>query len=389
MSAVLQCGLLAPSHLSLFYRLDAWLAARGHAITNVLAGPPPGRELGLRDLHVHPIPPSEVLRDGVQSIAALRDPNHRAAIYQAWLLDGLAQRVEFVRRLIDARKPAVILCDPMSIEGIVAAECSRIPWIGLSSNFAQLVPRDPEDPYEAALRSFEPLAHEAMHRFGVTSRFHGGEWVSPTHTLIPGAPAWAAARDSHHTMCGYVPDSRAPAVEVPRRFPSWPLIVVSFGSTLHLEPAFIAQFVRAAEGVEAEFLVSARHFVRDYRGSIPPNFVCGDSIPQVAALRQAALLITHGGANSILEAIAHAVPIVVIPICSDQFRNAKLVERLGVGTSLDARAVTPSSVQDAVAAGSASRDRESLAQRRQELSAATSSSALDGIAPFLAEQESA
>jgi len=386
MSNVLQCGFLTPSHLAVFARLDAALAARGHEVTNVLSTShgPSNRDLGLRDVRINPAPPGELIRGARESVAEARDPGRRVAIYQAWLLAGLAQRVELVRRVIDERKPELALCDPMSLEGVIAAERSGIPWVGVSTNFAHMTPRDDADPYEQALRIFEPIASHAMHQFGVASRFRGGELVSPTHTIMPGAKEWSDTPEPDQTMCGHVLDPRAPVVDVPRRFPRWPLIVVSFGSIIHLEPELIANFARAAEGMEAEFLVSAKHFVRDYRGAIPANFVCSDFIPQVAALRHARLLVTHGGANSILEAIALAVPILAVPLFADQFRNAELVKRLGVGRAFDARGATPSRVHEALHDALAAGRGPQLALRKQELSRATSSYKLDGIAPLLA-----
>ncbi|EYB85021.1 hypothetical protein Y032_0306g2004 [Ancylostoma ceylanicum] len=39
----------------------------------------------------------------------------------------------------------------------------------------------------------------------------------------------------------------------------------------------------------------------------------------------------HGGVNGLTEAMLRAVPVVVIPIFADQFRNGRLVENRGVG----------------------------------------------------------
>ena len=44
---------------------------------------------------------------------------------------------------------------------------------------------------------------------------------------------------------------------------------------------------------------------------------------------------THGGMNSVSEALAYGVPMVVIPFVSDQPVNAEFVEKLGVGKRLE------------------------------------------------------
>jgi glucuronosyltransferase len=41
--------------------------------------------------------------------------------------------------------------------------------------------------------------------------------------------------------------------------------------------------------------------------------------------------ITHGGFNSVLEAVHTATPMVNIPLFADQFRNSRLAEKHGFG----------------------------------------------------------
>jgi UDP:flavonoid glycosyltransferase YjiC (YdhE family) len=48
-------------------------------------------------------------------------------------------------------------------------------------------------------------------------------------------------------------------------------------------------------------------------------------------LRRAAVFATHGGANSVTEAIVAGVPMLISPMCNDQFHQAYFVERAGIG----------------------------------------------------------
>ncbi|PIO54002.1 hypothetical protein TELCIR_24644, partial [Teladorsagia circumcincta] len=43
------------------------------------------------------------------------------------------------------------------------------------------------------------------------------------------------------------------------------------------------------------------------------------------------LFVMHGGINGLMEALLRAVPVVVIPIFADQFRNGRNAEKRGVG----------------------------------------------------------
>lgn len=57
------------------------------------------------------------------------------------------------------------------------------------------------------------------------------------------------------------------------------------------------------------------------------------------------MAVTHGGANSVHEALACGVPLLVSPICNDQHDNAALVVASGVGRLVDlARATRPAVV---------------------------------------------
>ena len=56
-----------------------------------------------------------------------------------------------------------------------------------------------------------------------------------------------------------------------------------------------------------------------------------ESIDQPLLLRCAQLLLTHGGYNSVREAVAAGVPMAVLPVFGDQPRNAERVEELALG----------------------------------------------------------
>ena len=45
--------------------------------------------------------------------------------------------------------------------------------------------------------------------------------------------------------------------------------------------------------------------------------------------------VSHGGLNGITEGVHAGVPIICIPLFSDQMRNAKMIEKRGVGIILD------------------------------------------------------
>jgi UDP:flavonoid glycosyltransferase YjiC (YdhE family) len=71
-------------------------------------------------------------------------------------------------------------------------------------------------------------------------------------------------------------------------------------------------------------------------------------LPQTALLARAALAVTHGGNNSVTEALTCGVPMLVLPFSTDQFAGAAALERHGAGTALDPNAASAPDVIDAV-----------------------------------------
>jgi MGT family glycosyltransferase len=55
---------------------------------------------------------------------------------------------------------------------------------------------------------------------------------------------------------------------------------------------------------------------------VPPNATVERYIPQAELLPRVSLVVTHGGSGSMLGALAHGLPLVVVPRGADQFDNA-------------------------------------------------------------------
>ncbi len=83
-------------------------------------------------------------------------------------------------------------------------------------------------------------------------------------------------------------------------------------------------------------------------GPQPPNVRIQRYLPQSDVLPRCDVAINHGGSGSVIGALAHGVPTVVLPLGADQSLNAGRCEALGVGIALNAVDATPSSVAGAV-----------------------------------------
>ena len=70
-------------------------------------------------------------------------------------------------------------------------------------------------------------------------------------------------------------------------------------------------------------------------GRIPSNTIVVRSAPQIELLKRAKLCITHAGLNTVLESLAHGVPMVAIPIGYDQPGTAARIAHHGTGEFIE------------------------------------------------------
>ena len=73
---------------------------------------------------------------------------------------------------------------------------------------------------------------------------------------------------------------------------------------------------------------------------LPDGWLVRDYLPRCGCCGQARLAVTHGGNNSVTEAIGQGVPLLVLPFSTDQFAGAAAIERTGLGRALDPNAAT-------------------------------------------------
>ncbi|EJL30293.1 macrolide family glycosyltransferase [Brevibacillus sp. BC25] len=134
------------------------------------------------------------------------------------------------------------------------------------------------------------------------------------------------------------------------RSPHDKVVYISMGSILTKDVELYKLCFVAFQDIPAQFVLSCGRDTEleslgDY---IPPNFIVEPYVPQLEVLQQADAFITHAGMNSTSEALYFHVPLVMIPLSSDQPIVAKRVEELGAGIMLDRRELTPTALKDAL-----------------------------------------
>ncbi|XP_051875265.1 UDP-glucuronosyltransferase 3A1-like isoform X2 [Pristis pectinata] len=112
-------------------------------------------------------------------------------------------------------------------------------------------------------------------------------------------------------------------------------VVVTFGSML--SSVNLPKLLKEMNAAFAQLpqLIIWRHLHSHWPSDVQPapNVKLVDWLPQNDLLGhpKARLLVTHGGLNSLMEAVYHGVPVIGIPLFGDQFDNMVRVEAKGLG----------------------------------------------------------
>lgn len=83
-------------------------------------------------------------------------------------------------------------------------------------------------------------------------------------------------------------------------------------------------------------------------GPIPKNFIIRNFVPQLEVLKHTDVFISHGGMNSIMEALWFGVPTVAIPQSSDQPLVAGRLTELGLGEAIFSNQVSVERLRESV-----------------------------------------
>ena len=69
-------------------------------------------------------------------------------------------------------------------------------------------------------------------------------------------------------------------------------------------------------------------------------------IPQNTLLPHCDLVLCSAGAGTVLGALAHAIPLVVAPVATDQYEMAAQVEHAGAGRACSTQPLSPAAVRE-------------------------------------------
>jgi UDP:flavonoid glycosyltransferase YjiC (YdhE family) len=197
----------------------------------------------------------------------------------------------------------------------MAVEDQRNRWQGREPGDLAAYPAGYLDPVPASLYADQPL---------------------PPNRLAVRTTAWSEPADLPAVLSG-------PAVR-PRVYVT--LGTVSFGAVDVLRRAVLET---AAHDVDV-LVAAGPDGDPGLLGELPANVTVARYVAQAEVLSRVDLIVHHGGAGTVLGALANALPQLILPQGADQPINARLVERAGAGRALANDAQTPGAIGTAVGA---------------------------------------
>jgi len=126
-----------------------------------------------------------------------------------------------------------------------------------------------------------------------------------------------------------------------------PLVYASFG-TDPLAPAPWDDVLDALGTTDVEAVATLGIVPESSLGPIPPNVRVEPYVPQAFLLERANVVLSHGGAGTVLGAATYGLPQLCIPLAADQWANADAVAAAGVGITLELDQRDPPAIRRAL-----------------------------------------
>lgn len=254
------------------------------------------------------------------------------------------ERATAILSICDEWRPDLLVCDEIDFGAMVASERLGLPHATVlviaTGSFVR--PEIVAEPLNA-LRAEHGLVPDPdlamLSRHLVLSPF-------PPSFRDPAFPLPATA----HSFRPLDPSPDEPAPPWLERLGEAPTVYLTLGTVFNVESGDL--FTRAIAGLRdlpIELVVTVGRQIDPAEfGPQPANVHIERYIPQSMLLSHCDLVLSHGGSGSVMGALEHGLPMVLLPMGADQMLNAARCRDLGVARVLDAVTAAPEAIGEAV-----------------------------------------
>ena len=274
--------------------------------------------------------------------------------------------------LIGRLKPSVVICDQLSFSATAALRALEQPYVGFLPGHPSAIAVDSPYGYpsrhpaqltgdDGELAELHELCQTVAEQF--TTRFNDtvarfNPTVSPVEnafattsgllTLVnyPAALGWSYRLPAD---CRFIGSAVRP-VELPAGLRDQimaqrrPRIYVSLGSFFSTRSDLLQKLADAFREGPFDVVLASGVTHPSELGPVPEGWIVEPYLPQPAVLPYCDLVVSHGGNNTVTEALAAGVPILVGPLSTDQFAGAADLEQAGLGLVFDPNRDDPATI---------------------------------------------
>ncbi|WP_424535044.1 nucleotide disphospho-sugar-binding domain-containing protein [Sphaerisporangium viridialbum] len=311
MSHVLICSIGQLGHLNPMISLARHIAAAGHEV-RVATGPDMAHQVAHAGFRHLPIgEPGELRPDAFTESRGRR------------LIAELTPRwIEDLERHVAAWRPDVIVRQWLEGASLVVAARLGIPQV-ICEVCLRLPPE--HSAYHPALR----IARD----YGVDPRALDGDlWLAcyPPRFARPGTPRLPHEHHIKPLLYDLMPDGERAGPAVPPR--GRPFVYATLGTMYNKATSVFGALAEAFDGQDYDVLMTTGPDCDPESvlpGGTPANVRLARYVPHSAVFQRCDVVISHGGFNTVMCALAERVPLGLIPLGSDHGTNARRCAALG------------------------------------------------------------
>ncbi len=262
--------------------------------------------------------------------------------------------VRLTRLVIRSFRPDVVAVDGVLSSRMVGCHLEGVPFAAIGTGLHYYAPPDLDFP------SFLLEEHRAAFQRHGAWEPDFREWycaspysniVFSTEALVGALPCPPRTHLVGHAVLleRRAEETRTLGFPLERLSTTKPIVYAAFGS-IHDDISLARIIAEATKQNGAQLVLAAGRSAAELR-DLGDDAIVVENAPQLDVLRRARVFVTHGGANSLMEALYMGVPLVMTPLCTDQPLNGFIVRSLGArspGVVVDPESVTLEEMRKAI-----------------------------------------
>ncbi|PUZ24817.1 glycosyltransferase [Chitinophaga parva] len=285
----------------------------------------------------------QFITKGADFVQKLADKSWLRQWIKTLLINAVPHQVQLLEKVVQEFAPDLIVTDPMVYAGALVAHAHNLPWVGISSSLNPVTPAAWQCELTHTLHAFAPLRNALFEARGLQPRFKVSDAISPWLNIVfcteTYMPREICGNDFSYYAGHSLPlQARGDETEFPFHLldTSKRKVYMSMGSQVYHHPHLFETVALALKDENVQLIFAINELLHTpFAATLPENVIAVGYAPQLQLLPHIDLMISHGGANSVMEALTHGVPLALLPVCNDQFLQAQFVTRAGAGIVLD------------------------------------------------------